>query len=152
MSTNAAVRTAWADDVFANINAGVNSYGYEINRTNQSATDLELGYYNQQVDFFEYVVSSVKTPFLMGKYNLKFIVTVRRTIQISESGAGTAQQDLIDSFRTINDYVITNLGTKWNNTIDYYEGPADLSISAVTWGGKSAWQGQTTYTAFKITN
>ena len=65
MSTNAAVRTAWADDVFANINDGVNSYGYEINRTNQSATDLELGYYNQQVDFFEYVVSSVKTPFLM---------------------------------------------------------------------------------------
>jgi hypothetical protein len=152
MSTNAAVRTAWADNVFKNINAGVNSYGYEINRTNQSATDLELGYYNQRVDFWEYLVTSIKTPFLMGKYNLKFIVTVRGTLQIDESGAGTAQQNLIDSFRTVNDYVITNLGTKWDTTIDYYEGPTDLSISAVQWGGKSAWQGVTTYTAFKITN
>lgn len=152
MSSNAQVRTAWADDVFDNINSGLNSYDYEINRQTQSGSDLELGYYNQVIDFWEYTVNSIKTPFLMGKYNLRFTVKIRHTIQVTETGAGTAHNQLMDDFRTINDYVITNLGTKWNNTVDYYEGPSEITSSQTTWGGKSCYQGEVTYTAFKVTN
>lgn len=152
MSTNAAVRTAWADKVFANINLGENSYGYSLNRTNQSGTDIELGYYQKNIDFWEYVVKSSKIPMLMGKYQVRFELEVTHTLNINEDGKGTEQIALIDSFRTINDYVITNLGTKWDNTVDYYEGPTAVTITAETWGGKAVWVGKQTYIAFKMTN
>jgi len=152
VTSNAVIRTAWADNVFININNGENSYGYELNRTNQSATDLELGYYKQQIDFWEYFVVSTKQPRLMGKYQEKFTLTVRHSLAISENGAATSHQNLMDSLRTVNDLVITNLGTKWDNTVDYYEGPNDPSLSADTWGGKAIWTATQTYTAFKITN
>lgn len=152
MSSNALVRTAWTDNVFSNINAGENSYAYNLNRTNQSANDIELGYYNKNIDFWEYVVTSTKTPLLMNKYQITFTVELRHTIAVNENSSGVAQIELIDSFRSVNDYVITNLGTKWDNTVDYYEGPQPISITSDLWGGKAVWVGTQIYTAFKLTN
>jgi len=152
MSSNADIRTAWSENVFENIAQGENSYGYAINRTNQSASDIELGYYNRQIDFWEYVVTSIKTPLLMGKYRETFRLELKHSLGVEQSDDAIAQQTLIDSFRTVNDLVITNLGTKWDNTVDYYEGPSEITVTADQWGGKAIWTGTQIYTAFKITN
>lgn len=152
MSNNATIRLVWENKIFKNINNGENSYAYQLNRTNQSGTDLDLGYYQREIDFWEYFVTSTKTQKLMGKYEIKFAMTVRHSVGISENGGATSHNALLDSFGTLNDLVITNLGTKWDNTVDYYEGPSDPIVNADTWDGKGIWTGTQIYTAFKITN
>jgi len=150
MSTNADVRTAWAAQVLANINSGTNSYTYQIQRSKLGGKLLEKGYYNKIVDFYEYSVESVKLHKLMGKFQTVFTVKIRHTIEADQSGDNyTALQD---SFQTINGLVITNLGLSWSSTVDFYEGPNDLTILEGDFDSRSTWIGESSYTAFKLTN
>ncbi len=150
MSSNADVRDAWATALEEITTA--NSYGYELRRTNQSGTDLALGYISQNISFIEYIVTSTKRPYMMGKFETTFTVNVRYTVGVTESGAGTGHQAAADMLRTINDLVISSLDTSWSSTVDYYEGPTEPSINPGEWGGKSTIVGETTYTAFQLTN
>lgn len=150
MSTNAAVRTAWADNVFASINSGENAFDYDI--VGDSQAELSKLNYGQRIDAWSYTVTSSEVAWGVRITKLTFTVTVKHWIQQNNDADGSNYNELIDSFRTVNDYVLDNLGSQWDSTVDYYTGPTVPAVSVVSINGTPCWFAQVVYTGIKQIN
>ena len=151
MSTNAAVRTAWADEVFANINNGNNSYDYELNQDSQS--DLSKFMYGKRIDAWSYTVLSREIPAAIITNEIIFDVTVKHYLQQNNDADSSNYNELVDSFRTLGDYVIDNLTQSWGTVnLDYFEGPSELEVELSSVGGTPTWIGQQKFIGHILVN
>lgn len=156
MSTNALVRTAWADNVFANLNAGKNSYQRLLAPTSQD--EIALGYDEEtkRIYFWEYIVSSLQHfPYIGGGVNVRkvdFKVEIthwqQRNTQ-NNPAEDSSMSDVLDAFQTLAGYVRTNLGHTWDSTVDFFETPSEVEIEAAEFDGKPCWKAKQIYKAIK---
>lgn len=153
MSTNALVRTAWAENVFANINAGANSYDRAIEPTSQSEINLGYDANTKRVYVWFYVVTSRDENNEIGggaAVREKFFsVALTHMREKGEGGSDSDHNAVIDAFETLNGYVRTNLTTNWDSTVSFYEKPSEVEVTSGTWDGKPVWIGKQIYTARK---
>lgn len=150
MTTNAQVRTAWQTQVFANINAGANSFPYELWPETRRRRDA--GVYNRKVDFWIYSVRHRINNLLMGGEEQHFEVEIVRTLE--NDTEATAYNLVIDDFNTtLYSLVKTNLGDTWQGTVDYWEPPIDAPKPIQTeYEERSVWEARVTYKGFIINN
>lgn len=153
MSTNALVRTAWAENVFANINSGANSYSRVIEPKSQ--TEVALGMHNDTkkvyVWFYPVTVSD-EHNIIGGGFNCRtqnYQVSLTHIQEKIEGANDTAHDAVIDAFETLSGLVRINLGINWDSTVDLYEKASPVEISSGEWGGKPVWIGKQIYTAKK---
>lgn len=147
MSTNAAVRAAWLAQVFDNINNGDNAYDFEL--ATDSENELSKFIYNQRIDAWVYTVTSNEVPFGVQINQITFTVSVKRYLQQNNDKDGSHYNELVDSFRTVNDYVLDNLTSTWAATVDYYTGPSAPKVSSTSVAGTPSWVAEVTYTGIK---
>lgn len=147
MSSNSQVRLAWSEHVFQHINDGENAYDYQI--STDSENELSKFHYNQRVDAWMYIVTSSEVPFGVQITQITFTVTVKRYLQQINDKDGSHYNELLDGFRTVNDYVQDNLTVNWDSTIDYYTGPSAPNVSSVSVAGTPCWLAEATYTGIK---
>lgn len=150
MTTNTAVRTAWQTNVFNHINNGGNSYSYEI--IPDSEANIVKGYYANRIDFWVYVVTSTEYPAMTGMNKETFTVKVKHWVEQKDNISGSSFNQLIDDFRTVNDYVLDNLGASWGSTIQVYTGPTPLTPSLVDFGQAKTWFGEVSFEGINFVN
>lgn len=150
MTTNAAVRTEWKTDVWGNINGGKNAYDYELVESQES--EVAKAYLDGKIDFWVYIVASTKIPITTGQYEERFQVIVRHWVQQKDDVDGANYKQLIDDFRTMNDFVQTNLGESWNNTVQTFDGPGIPTPSLVNFANIPCWFAEVVYNATNLVN
>lgn len=151
MTTSASIRAAWLSAVFNNssITAITDKiYAYDI--TLESVKEFSKLRYNQQTNFFLYLVSRAQRVRIMGQMEQIFTVEIRYSKFADVPGVGWAA--VADVFETIDSLVSSGLGGSWSNTVDYYriqDGPP--SISQVEMEGLPIWTGSYKYFGYKLT-
>jgi tRNA U34 5-carboxymethylaminomethyl modifying GTPase MnmE/TrmE len=127
MTTSAEIRTVWDTYVFNNSDILAitdKSYPYEL--TQESEKEVSSAYTEADINFFEYVVSLEETieNQIGGNSNnreQRFLVEVRYTKYAGTDGA--AFNDVIDTLEALIDVVREDLGSTWQNTVDFVDSP-----------------------------
>lgn len=144
MSLSSDVRLAWLNTLFPHADVAAFTdkvFGYEI--TEVSESEIEDLYFEQEVNFFECLVSREVESRIMGGgtgAQVKFTVEVRYTVQ--KDTAGEAHQAITDALETVTAVAESTLGSTWQSTVDFFhhqEGPPE--IAAVDIAGTPCWRG-----------
>lgn len=153
MTTNALVRTAWAENVFANINSGANSFSRVIEPVSQDEIALCYDANTKKIYGWFYVVTCHEEHNdIGGGINVRdqiFSVALTHMREKGEGGTDLAHNEVIDAFETLTGLVRTNLTINWDSTVDYWEKPSELEVSSGTWDGKPIWIGKQVFKARK---
>ena len=128
MSTVAQIRTAFSTYVFTNASITVLTdkiYDYDI--TLESTKEYSKLRYRTEINFLTYLVTRAQKPLIMGQFEQTFTVRIRYGKQADV--AGSVFKAVSDVFETIQDLVQNQLGSTWNNSVDYYRvqnGPPNM--------------------------
>lgn len=139
----------WSDSDIQAITTKIHTFPI----TELSEREISAAYYNNEINFIEALttraqkhLSSAAT--LGGVIQYDFSVVVNYYRQFDTTGANYIA--VRDAFETIFSTVLSGLGNKWNNTVDYWrpqEGTAD--ISQVRIDDVQTWRGTYRYLATK---
>ena len=154
MSTNALVRTAWQENVFANIDQGLTSYSRKIELTSQEEIELVYTDDTKKILYWTYVVNSTWKYYYMGTGNnnareVGFKVEIEHIREKEEGGDDTAFNAVLDAFETLGGLVRTNLSATWDGTVDLWNEPSEVEIDSITIEGRHCWRGKQIYKATK---
>lgn len=152
MSTVEDVETAWTSNVWlSNTIQRITDKVYAYDITQLPEIDVARFSYEQQINFFEWVVSRTVGDGQIGAVNGRrtlFIVEVRYTRQKDQDG--TNQRAIRDTFDTLISLVYSALGDSWNSTVDLYrhqEGPVAIESAVLAdipvWRGTYTFEGET---------
>lgn len=151
MSTAAQVRAAWLADVMGNSSVTTITdkiYDYDI--TQESTKEYSKLRYDQQLNFFLYLVTKGSKVLMMGQTLEEFAVEIRHTREADVPGANW--KAIVSAIETIVGLVQSSLGATWNDTVDYYriqDGP--LTIIGQTLENKPVWTGSYKFFGYKYT-
>ena len=151
MSTSAQVRDAWFQKVWSDesvLEFTERIFLYDV--TADSEFDVELLHHNQQINFITCIVQRAHESMMMGQVKYQYRVQVLYHLQQTDV-EGSTFNDVQDRIEIIDGLVISSLGSKWNNTVDYYTGSDARASELITVSGKRCWRGGYTYLAFKTT-
>lgn len=150
-----AIEAAWANNIFAHedvLEYSARALNYEVAEP-QSDAEIEAISHNQEINFFEYVVS--RNPGerqISGADNFlaEFAVEIRYT---REAGTdGTSWRAVRAALMLIQSLAITGLGPSWLNTVDYSTPTAaEISITQGEFAGKPVNRGVIRFQGFKET-
>lgn len=149
--SNAAVRTAWEEKVFANINLGRNSFNYdfwpETRKERYEGTVKDL-----TVDFWLYQVRSVPRMELIGGLVTVYEVEVVRVIEKDETGSN--YNTVIDDLNvTLFGLVKSSLGDTWNGTVQLWRPPTEApKPERKQFAEHDIWEARVIYEGEAITN
>lgn len=128
--TVSAVRDAWAS-VFSHANITAitrKAYNYDI-LTDEQQDEGEL-VDAQTLNFFTYALTfKKKIVGTSGQTVTEYYVTVRYHRQADTDG--TAHRAIVDTLETLYSTVVTVLGSKWSNTVDFWI-PQTEEVGAVS--------------------
>lgn len=151
MSTSAQVRDAWFQKVWSDesvLEFTERIFLYDV--TADSEFDVELLHHNQQINFITCIVQRAHEAMIMNQVKYQYRVQVLYHLQQTDV-EGSTFNDVQDRIEIVDGLVISSLGSKWNNTVDYYTGSDARAPELITVSGKRCWRGGYTYLAFKTT-
>lgn len=125
MSTQAAVRAAWAAGVWANASVtAITPKIYDFDIESLARVSRAHGaklYHNQKINFFQYTVARSWRFDLTASHTVsEYVVTIRYYRDAQEDFTGTAFNAIASAFETIISTVSSGLGTSWTGTVEYY--------------------------------
>lgn len=149
MATGLQVRTAWNTSIWSNATIqAITSKIYNYDVTKQSSKEVSKFYLNQEVNFITYLVSRAQRLRIMQQIEQQFIVDIRYYLVADTEGVN--YNALLDAFETIDSLVISQLGTTWGGSVDYYELQSEpVAITEIQIENVSVWAGQYKYLGFK---
>jgi hypothetical protein len=155
MSTPAQIRAAWAAKVWAHSSIKALTtkiYNFDLESVAELSTaHKSLMYYNQRINFFQYRVTKARQFGLSGgKVMYKYPVVIRYYREATIDLDGSVFNAVEDAFETLFTAVQSQLGTSWNNTVDYYEIQVEpASVDATLLDDKLVWVGQYSFQGIK---
>ena len=146
MTTNAQVREAWRDLVFAALpGAGVNAFDNQV--LPETRRERKSCMLNKRIDYWQYIVSNVPTPGMLGAEIQSFEVQVTRVIQKDADNAAF-NEVLDDISEALYDKVKTGLGDTWNGTVQQWDPPAGQpKVVEDNFGEERVWKCTVVYKA-----
>lgn len=153
MSAPSDIRAAWLTNVFEDgdvLNMTEKIYDYDL--TNDSRTERTKFMYGTIVSFITYLVLRRPVQRVIGgnspggeKVQFEYQVDVNRYLEADVAGANYNQ--VIDDLVTIESKVISELGKRWDDTIDFYNLTDVFAPVQIELDGRAVWQGRNVYTA-----
>jgi len=126
-TTNSSIRNAWKSLVFKHDDiATITDCIYDRRLDPLSQSELAKMYFNKEINCIEYVVSSTCIPGLCGGF--RYVYSIDITITRKADVQGLNFNRVLDTIEKILNLQVTELGTSWNDNIDYYENPANPPI------------------------
>lgn len=129
MTTSADVRAVWLASVFQNASIlAITDKALDYEITERSELELSKGYFQTELNFFEYVITRSEESYLqIGGINspqYRFLVEVRYTKQKDPQGQAFAE--VIDALELLVTTVKLQLGDTWGGTVDFQENPTSI--------------------------
>lgn len=159
MTTSAQVRTAWNTRVWTNATVTAITdkiYSFDIADSGAlTGGQAELLRYQAQVNFFAYTVTRGRTsPQLTaggasGGLRYTFDVSVAYYLQKDQGQSDTNYNAVVDRLETIDGLVVSQLGKRWDSTVDFYEQTGAQEPQLIQLDEKEVWRGVITYRAVK---
>lgn len=146
--SNSAVRSAFAT-LFADSQIQAlttKSYNYDI--LDDSETDIAKYKYNQEINFFIYLVSQGFEYKAFGEVLETYSVEIKYYKEDNKSG--TNQNAIRDNLATLITRLRTVLGVTWSGTVDYYTiQDAPISLENINLAGDESWLGRVVLIGYK---
>lgn len=116
-----------------------------------SGKEAQKTYFNTQIKFVTFLVNVSSKFGLNNRIDLTYPVEVSTYIENEPSGNNYNLG--LDIMETIETLIQTELGARWNNSVDYYlpEDNANL-VQQILIDEKPVWQFTKTYTGYKISS
>lgn len=149
MSTSQQIADIWRTYVFDHADIqDITTKVYDYQLTVDSEREITKWYYNQRINCVTYLTQYSTVFGLTEQEQREYLVTVTYYKQVDTDG--TAYKAVRDFFETLKDLVLSELGHRWQETVDFYNPPSETpEISEIEIGGEKCWQGQVVYQAFK---
>lgn len=152
MTTSESIETQWSNLVWADSDIqAITTKIHTFPVTELSEKEVSSIYYGTQVNFIEALTSRAQKHLssaatLGGVIQYDFTVLINYYKEFDTSGESFT--DVRNAFETIFSTVLSGLGNKWNNTVDYWrpqDGTADISQVAID--DAQVWRGSYRYFA-----
>lgn len=114
----------------------------------QNEVDVALLSYNGEINFFMAKTLRRAQPIIMNQTRYTFQVEVSYYLQQADIAQNT-YQTVRDRLEEVDDLVLTALGVRWNDTVDFWEGGVPTNPREIEISEKICWTGTITYSAFK---
>lgn len=149
MATSSQIRSAWSSLIFGDSSiTALTDKIYDFEILELSTKETARLRFEQEVNFFLYLVSRAQKIRMMSQREQTFTVEVRRYLEADV--AGVNYKKVIDDFEALDSLVITALTSTWNNSVDFYrtqDGPLEIRLTEIE--GVSVWEGIYKYFGFK---
>jgi hypothetical protein len=154
LSTQAAVRAAWASAIWADSSITAYSakiYDFDIESiATVSAAHNAKTLVEGKVNFWQYTISRAWAYENTGKKECRYLVTVRYYRDAQEDLSGTGFNAVHAAFDTLIPLVLSALTMNWGGTIEAYElqdGPP--AIAPILIQERPVWRGEYQFRGYK---
>jgi len=149
MSTPSDVRTAWAS-VFADASiTAITSKVYAYDLPITTGTELGQVRHGQEINYFSYLVSYTEQLKAVKQLEQRFRVTVQYFREHNLTGSN--YNAAVDALYTVHSTARSVIGSKWSNSIDFYQPPGDpRQPSIVSIDARPVWKIETSFDGVKI--
>lgn len=158
MTLSTAIEAAWKDNLFTRsefleFTDRVFFYDVSLDSTFRIA-DLYYSDGVQQplINFFLCIVARQREENQVagGGAGTRYTFQVRLEYYLQQTDVeGSTYQTHRNRLEAVDDLIRPVLGSRWMNTVDYWQGGVPLQPSTVTIDDRACWRGGYTYTAFK---
>lgn len=149
MSTSATIRTAWDAAIWqhATVRGWTDKiYAYDILADSQFAVAKFA--YQGKINFFTYEATRESALELSRQLTYQHQMVVTYYLQQTDMAEST-YNTLVDRLETLDDLVISQLGSRWSNSVDFYNGAQLSGVKIVEIDAKRCWTSSYTYLATK---
>lgn len=150
MTTAAQIRSAWSTKIWTHATVtAITTKIYDFDLKIESTKEAGRLRFNQEINFFTYLVTSKERLRLMGQREQEFAVEVSYYKRADVDGSNF--NDIMNVLETITGLVRTELTSSWNSTVDYYRHQGEQpTIEQITIDGVAVWLGRFVYLGYKI--
>jgi len=149
MTTAAQIRTAWNTKIWTHASVtSITTKIYDFDLKIESTKEAGRLRYNQEINFFTYIVTSKERLRLMGQREQEFTVEVSYYKRADVDGSNF--NDIMNVLETVTGLVRTELTSSWDSTVDFYRHQSEQpSITQITIDGVAVWLGRFIYLGYK---
>lgn len=152
MSVPSDIRKAWSDQIWINGKVtNITQQIFDFDVTNDSQFEISKFYPDgsDEVNFFTYLVLRAPEPGSdsIGVDKRKYLHRVDVNYYLEADTRGLNFNKVIDRLITIESLVDSELGTRWDNTVDFFNLETVNPPTEVIIENKAVWRGQNIYLA-----